>query len=65
MENKQNTYITNLLIGLAGLLVGFLIWGTNVRGTPMMSSNQGMHMMPNGTIMGNNGIGFSRSVHNV
>jgi uncharacterized protein (DUF305 family) len=54
MENKNNV-LTAIICLVAGIFVGFLIWGAGT-GRTMMSSKQGMHMMPGGSLMGDNGM---------
>lgn len=53
----QQKIIVHYVVGaVIGLLIGFVIWNTGVSRNSMMNSNQGMHMMPNGTMMNNNGM---------
>jgi uncharacterized protein (DUF305 family) len=47
MENKN--IITAVVCLVAGLLIGFLVWGGSNQNR--MMNNQGGHMMPNGMMM--------------
>lgn len=50
MENKNNIGI-NVVIGLVGVLIGWLIWGQAKPEQAMQSTTTG-HMMPDGSMMG-------------
>lgn len=51
MENKNNVAIFSLTFLVAGVFVGWLIWGSNSGSCNMNSS--GMHQMMNGEMMAN------------
>lgn len=53
MENKNNVTIT-VVVGLVGILVGWLIWGQSKPQQVVQSTNGTAHMMPDGTMMGGN-----------
>ena len=53
---SRNTFFITLLGAIIGLIVGFVIWHTPASRNPMMSNNQGMHQMSDGSMMGNNGM---------
>ncbi len=55
MENKNNSVLMSLGLVLVGLILGWFIWGNNVNSC--MSGKSGMHMMPNGQMMSNDGSG--------
>lgn len=52
MENKNNIALFSLIFLVVGILLGWLIWGNNVTQRTMQN---GMHQMPNGQMMNNNG----------
>ncbi len=52
MENKNNIGIT-VVVGLVGILIGWLIWGQRVNSPQSIQSNtSARHMMPDGSMMG-------------
>jgi uncharacterized protein (DUF305 family) len=54
MENKNNNVLVfSILFLIMGLFGGWLIWGNR----SYTSNMYGAHMMPNGQMMSNNGIG--------
>ena len=52
MENKNNIALFSLIFLVIGILLGWLIWGNNVTQKTMQN---GMHQMPNGQMMNNDG----------
>jgi len=52
MENKNNIALFSLIFLVAGILLGWLIWDNN---TMQRTMRDGMHQMPNGQMMNNNG----------
>lgn len=52
MENKNNIALFSLIFLVVGILLGWLIWGNNVMQRTMRN---GMHQMPSGQMMNNNG----------
>lgn len=55
MENKT-VYIKNILFLVIGFVIGWLLWGHR---TPSAETNMQGHMMPDGTMMHNNGSDMS------
>lgn len=56
MENKNTIYIVVALV--LGILVGYLIWGTN-------ASQRSMHMMPDGTMMHDESMSMDAMMHDM
>jgi uncharacterized protein (DUF305 family) len=56
MENKNTIYIVVALV--LGILVGYLIWGTN-------ASQRTMHMMPDGTMMHDESMSMDAMMHDM
>jgi uncharacterized protein (DUF305 family) len=54
MENKNNVAMYSIVFLVVGIFVGWLIWANSNRVSPVNYSNQGLHMMPNGSMMGGN-----------
>ncbi len=54
MENKNNILLFSVMFLIIGLIGGWLISGTGRYSNTVQS---GMHMMPNGQLMSNNGTG--------
>lgn len=52
MENKNNVFMYSLGFLVIGVILGWMIWGNNC-----CAGMGGMHMMPNGQVMSNNGTG--------
>ncbi len=52
MENKNNVALFSLSFLVAGIFVGWLIWGSN-NGSNNMMSRGGTHQMMDGSMMGN------------
>ena len=55
MENK-NSRVQIIVAGIAGILIGWLIWGMSSQG---VSREDMTHMMPDGTVMGNDSSDMS------
>ncbi len=53
MENKNNVAIYGLVFFIVGIFIGWLIWGSAGMGR---MSKVGMHKMPDGSMMNNNGM---------
>ena len=56
MENKNNVALFSLVFLVVGIFLGWLIWGSDNDQSKMMWKNQGVHMMPDGSMMGNNNM---------
>lgn len=53
MENKNNNVSMYSIVFLViGIFIGWLIWGSSNRLSSVGYSNQGLHMMPDGSMMG-------------
>lgn len=65
MENKTTLVsITTVIALVIGMFGGYLIWGHQIQQAPMMSNN-GSHMMPDGTSMSNSGSDMSSMMANM
>lgn len=54
MENNNKSTIFNLIFLVAGIAVGWMIWGSSYKTNNIMSSS-GTHQMSDGTSMNNSG----------
>ena len=62
MENKNNIALYSLIFTIVGIFVGWLIWGSTMMNR---SPRAGMHMMPDGSMMSDDGGDMGRMMHDM
>ena len=56
---KNNSIGIAIVMLIIGLGIGYAIWGSKAPAQSSVANSSGMHMMPDGTMMGNNGQSMS------
>lgn len=62
MENKNNVALYSLIFTIVGIFVGWLIWGSAMMNR---APRAGMHMMPDGSMMSDDGGDMGDMMHDM